>query len=159
MPVNATGRPILSDLVKGVSSFEENTLTNFNTKAVTVGGTATIGTIGIPVVWVTANARFEVFVAQVIDTVAGSDSPLPGGAKVALLIGDKFGAGFNKADVDLSAGDVTMTALYRGDATVSNNGIVWGAVSAPNQALFLAELETQRITTIDNADVVTPSYV
>lgn len=160
MPVVATERKFLSDLIKGVSSYEDETKTNFHYASVTVGGSATVDCIGTPVVWVTANGRFEPYVAQTIATVAGTDSPLKGGAKVALLVGDYNGMGFNKADVDLSAGDATMTVLHRGDVTVVNEGIEWDAGSnAAVQAAFLAELEAQRITTIDNATVVTPSYL
>lgn len=215
MPVNATQRTILSDLVKGVMSFEEDTKTNFNTVSVDVKGSGAVGCIGIPVKWDGANSAFYVFAApadwaattayavgdvvkpttrdgnEYVCTVAGTSggaeptwvtteggetvdntatftarkaysqdlsSPLPNKASVALLVGDEFGAGFNKADVTLSATAITMTALYRGDATIVNDGITWGSVAAADQAEFLAALEDQRITTIDSATSVTPSY-
>ena len=160
MPVNATQRKILSDLLKGVMTYEDDTKTNFNYDSVTVGGTATIGNIGVPVVWVDGNSRFEVFIAQdIAAAIATGTSPLVDGSAIGLLVGSEFGSGFNKADTDLSAGDVTKTILYRGDATVVDAGIEWGTAAAPAQALFNAQLEAQRITTIDNATVVTPTYL
>jgi len=159
MPINATERPVLSDLIKGVMDFEEMTKTNFNFESVTVGGTATIGNIGIPVIWVNGNSQFEVFIAQdIAAAVTAGNSPLPDGSVVGILVGDNFGAGFNKSDVDLSAGDVSRTILYRGDVTISNAGMVWGTANAANQALFLDAMQDQRITTIASATVVTPTY-
>jgi len=159
MPINATQRPTYSDLVKGVMSFEEDTKTNFNFETVTVGGTATIGSIGVPVVWNTTNGRFEVYVAQTFGTSpAVGPSSLPDGAIAGILVGDKFGYGFNKADINLADGDVPMTILYRGDATITNDGMAWGSAAAPKQAAFLTQMQAQRITTIDTATVVTPSY-
>lgn len=159
MTVVATQRAILSDLIKGVMAFEEDTKTNFNFESVTVGGSTTIGCIGIPVIWVDGNTQFEVYVAQDIPTaIATGGSPLPDGSVIGLLVGSKEGKGFNRADIDLSTGDETMTILYRGDATIVNEGIVWGGAGAPAQTAFLEQLEKQRITTIANAEVVTPSY-
>lgn len=160
MPVNATQRAYITDLVAGLSNYEDDTKSNFHTETVTVGGTATIGCIGVPVIWVDANSQFEVYVAQnIATTISTGGSPLPDGSVIGLLVGNNFGYGFNKADVDLSAGDAEMTILYRGDATVLNEGIVWGAAAAPAQAAFLAQLEAQRITTIAAGEAVTPSHV
>lgn len=160
MPLNATQRGYITDLVAGLANYEDDTKTNFHTETVTVGGTATIGYIGIPVIWVNGNSQFEVYVAQNIATaISTGGSPLPDGSVIGLLVGNNFGYGFNKADVDLSAGDVSATILYRGDATILNEGIVWGAAAAPAQAAFLAQLEAQRITTIAAGEAVTPAHV
>lgn len=162
MPVNATQRKTISDLIKGVMDFEDETKTNFNFATVTVGGSATIDNIGIPVIWVNANSQFEVYVAQdIAAAISTGGSPLPDGSVIGLLVGDNFGVGFNKADVDLSEGDVERTILYRGDVTVVDDGygITWGSAAAPAQAAFLAQLQEQRITTIDSATAVTPTYV
>lgn len=158
MPVNATARKFLTDLLKATDTFSEETAVRFNFDTITVEGTGTIAPIGTPVIWDNASGKFEVYVAQVIATVITTGgSPLKDGSVIGLLVGDAFGVGFNKADLDLT-GDATATVLYRGDAAILNEGIEWGSVSAPNQALFLAQLEAQRITTISNATVVTPVY-
>lgn len=160
MPVNATQRKVISDLVKGVMSYEEDTKTNFNYDSVIVGGTLTIGSIGVPVIWVNGNSRFEVFIAQdIAAAITTGGSPLASGAVIGLLVGDQFGSGFNKADIDLSAGDTTMTILYRGDATVVDVGIDWGTAASPAQVLFRDQLEAQRVTFNDNATVVNPTYL
>ena len=158
MPVNATGRKIQSDLIKGVMSFEGDTKTNFNYDTVTVGGTGSIDNIGIPVIFVDGNTRFEVYVAQNIATaISTGNSPLPDGSVIGLLVGSAAGLGNNAADTDISS-DISMTILYRGDATIVDAGIDWGSAGSPAQVLFLAQLEAQRITTIENATVVTPTY-
>lgn len=160
MPVNATQRAYITDLVAGLSNYEDDTKTNFHTATVTVGGTATIPCIGVPVIWVNGNTQFEVYVAQNIATaISTGGSPLPDGSVLGVLVGNNFGYGFNKADVDLSAGDAEMTILYRGDATIIDNGMVWGSANAGAQTAFLAQLEAQRITTIANATEVDPTYV
>lgn len=159
MPTNATQRAYLSDLIAGTSTYEDDTKTNFHYASVNTGGTATIPCIGVPLIWVNANSQFEVYVAQdIAAAITAGGSPLPDGSVVAVMVGNNFGLGFNKADIDLSAGDVNTTVLYRGDATIKNDGMVWGTAAAPAQAAFLAQLEAQRITTIASATEVTPSY-
>ena len=92
---------------------------------------------------------------------AAGDSPLPGGAVVAVLVGTAIGLGFNPADVDYTAG-VAATAFHRGanNAGVVRSGIDYttAATSAPNQAAFEVELEAQGIMVIDNAEVISPTY-
>jgi hypothetical protein len=159
MPVNATGRKYLTDLLKGVSTFHEDTAIRFNYATVTLGGAATdVDPIGTPVIWVDGNSQFEVYVAQDIDAaITTGGSPLPDGSVIALTVGDEFGVGFNKHDLDLTT-DPLATVLFRGDAGIVNEGIEWGLAAAPAQALFLAQLENQRITTVPNGEVVTPAY-
>ncbi len=159
MPVNSTGRKYLTDFLKGVSTFHEDTATRFNFDTVDVGGTLTVDNIGVPMIWVNGNSQFEVFIAQDIATaIATGGSPLKDGSVIGFTVGQAAGVGFNKADTDLSVADTQMTLLYRGDASVVNDGIEWGTAAAPAQALFLAQMEAQRVTTIDNAEVVTPAY-
>jgi len=159
MPTNATQRAYLSDLLAGTSTYEDDTKTNFHYASVNVGGSTTIGQIGIPVIWVNGNTQFEVYVAQSIATaISTGGSPLPDGSVIGIVVGDNFGLGYNKADINLASGDVNMTVLYRGDATILNGGMVWGSADATAQGLFLAQLQKQRITTIASATTVTPSY-
>ena len=220
MTVVATQRAILSDLLKGEMSFQEDTKTNFHFESVDVKGSGDVGCIGIPVRWNETDSAFNVLAApsdwaastvtavgdvvkpttrdgyEYVCVTAGttndtegeptwvavegatttetdgvvwiarkayapatdSTSPLPGKAQIGILVGNQFGVGFNKADVTLSATAVTMTVLHRGDATIVDEGMVWGSVAAADQAEFLTALEDQRITTIANGEVVTPSY-
>jgi hypothetical protein len=94
--------------------------------------------------------------AYAVDT-AGT-SPLAGKIRIAVTAGDLFGVGFNKKDTALSATPVNMTAIYRGEAALINEGFIWGSVAAADQAEFLSALEDVRITTISNAEVVTPTF-
>jgi hypothetical protein len=159
MPVNATGRKYLTDLLKGVSTFHDDTHIRFNYATVTLGGTATdVDPIGTPVIWVDANSQFEIYVAQdIAATITTGGSPLPDGSVIALTVGDEFGVGFNKHDLDLND-DPDATVLFRGDAGVVDEGIEWGTADATAQAAFWAQLEKQRITRVANAEVVTPAY-
>lgn len=160
MPINATQRGFISNLVAGVSSYEEDTKTNFNLETILVGGTAAIGAIGIPVIYNADTEVFNVYVAQSIaGAITAGGSPLPDGSVIGVLVGDRFGFGFDKQDVTLTADGVPMTVLYRGDATILNSGMVWGTADAAAQAAFLAQLEQQRITTIETATEVTPTYL
>lgn len=158
MPLNGEARKYLSDLVKGVSTFAEDTGIRFNYDTVTVEGTGSVDNIGIPVIWDNVAGSFEVFVAQDIPTVISTGgSPLPDGSVIALTVGNGLGLGLNPSDTDISSGAL-MTVMYRGDAGIVNEGIEWGTAAAPDQAAFLAQLEEQRITTVANAQVVTPAY-
>lgn len=159
MPVTSTARPILSDYLKGCSDYASNNKVRFNFATVDVGGTGSVGNIGIPLIWVNANTQFEVYVAQNISTaISTGGSPLPDGSVIAVAVGDYMGVGENYEDTDLTTADAKMTVLFRGDATGVESGFVWGSADATAQAAFKAQLEAQRITTIDNATVVAPTY-
>lgn len=217
MPVNATARKFLTDLVKAVDNFAEDTAVRFNYATVGVEGTGSIDNIGIPLLWSEATASFIVLAApadwvtvtvyavgdiikpttrdgnEYVCTVAGTSgaseptfittigsetvdatvtwtarkaysidtagtSPLAGKIRIAVTAGDLFGVGFNKKDTALSATPVNMTAIYRGEAALINEGFIWGSVAAADQAEFLSALEDVRITTISNAEVVSPTF-
>lgn len=165
MPVNDTARKYLSDVVKGANPFDNTNAMQFNYDTVEVTSAFTVETIGIPVVWDTAGGTFVIYTdataAALAAAITAGDSPLPGGAVVAVLVGTPNGLGFNAADVDYTAG-VDAVAFHRGanNAGVVKEGIDYttAATSAGNQAAFEAQLEAQGIMVIDNAEVITPSY-
>lgn len=158
MPVNAVGRKYLTDLVKGLDSFHEDTFIRYNYATVTLDGTGEIDPIGTPFIWNDTTTEWEVYVAQdIAAAITAGGSPLPDGSVIALTVGDEFGAGFNKHDLDLTTSPVA-TVLFRGPAGIVDAGIEWGAAAAPAQEAFLAQLEVQHITTIENAEVVEPAY-
>ena len=161
MPINAQERGYISDVVAGVSFYEEDTKTNFHLETVLVGNATalSIGAFGIPVIWNNTTKVFNVYVAQSIsDAVTAGGSPLPDGSVIGVLVGDRFGFGFNKADVALTATGVPFTILYRGPATILKTGMVFGTATTTAQDAFYAQLEQQGITTIATATSVTPSY-
>lgn len=159
MPVNGTGRKYLSELFKGVAPFAQLNGVRFNFATVDVTGSDSVDNIGIPLIWNNTSSHFEVYVAQDIDTVISTGgSPLPDGSVLGLSVGNFAGLGNNEADTDLSDSDAQMTLLYRGDAAIVEDEIIWGSAAGPAQTAFLAQLENQRITTVDNATTVTPAY-
>ncbi len=87
-----------------------------------------------------------------------SSTTLKNKSRIAVSVGDLFGLGFNKKDTTLSATAVNMTVIYRGDASLINEGFIWGSVAAADQAEFLAALEDFDITTETNAEVVSPVF-
>ncbi len=165
MPVNDTARKYLTDVVKGLNTFDNSNAMQFNLASITVTSANTVETIGIPVVWDTSAATFTIFddtsAGEIAAGLSAGDSPLPGGAVTAVLVGTKNGLGFNASNVDYTAG-VVATALHRGanNAGVVRDGIDYGtaATSAPNQALFEAQLEVQGIMVIDSAETISPTY-
>jgi hypothetical protein len=165
MTVIATGRAILSDLLAGVEPYSDDTMTNKNLLGVAVGGsTNTVGFIGQPLIWDDVAGNWDIYDGAALTVAAAladqDDLPVLAGYVVALSVGDKSGLGFNRTDITLSAANtaVNMTAIYRGDATVNDSGIVWGATSAPNQLLFWAQLEAQQFIQSAEAAITNPSY-
>ena len=74
MPVNATARKILSDLVKGVSSIAEDIAVRLNHDTVGVEGSGDVDNIGIPLLWDETASAFLEFVANLdrVDSTAYS---------------------------------------------------------------------------------------
>jgi hypothetical protein len=156
MPVIYEERKVVSELVKAIADFENIGAVDYNFSRVGCIGSTTIEAIGVPMVWDSVNSAFEVYVAQSIPT---TDSLLPDGAPVCLVVGQREGYGVNTADVTLSATAQELTVLFRGKASIVNEGITWGAVTAPNQALFLTALEKQLIAVTTSATSANPAYV
>lgn len=64
MPVNATARKFVSDLIKAADTFAEESAVRFNFDTVGVEGTGSIDNIGIPLLWSETTASFGVFAAN-----------------------------------------------------------------------------------------------
>lgn len=156
MPLLFEERKTYTDVVKGVSDFETEAGVDYHFARADCEGAAAVEPMGIPMVWVAANSAFEPYLAQTIPT---TDSSLPDGSQVCIVVGQKEGKGVNKADVTLNGTSQDLTVLYRGQAAVVTEGITWGAVSAPNKALFVTALEKQGITVISAAELAAPSFV
>ncbi len=126
------------------------------TKAVPVKGSGVFSVIGTPVVWVAASSAFEPYVAQ---TLTGLTSVLPDQAPIGFIVGNAAGYGYNDGDVTLSSTATTLTVLFRGDASVVESGIAWGASSDPQKAAFRVQAEKQGIKIVQAATSVTPSLI
>jgi hypothetical protein len=160
MPVVSTSRKLESELLAGVDTFAYENAVDFNFQTVAVGGTGKVDNIGVALIWVDGNSRFEPYVAQNIATaISTGGSPLKDGSVVAVSVGNYQGKGFNDEDTDLAVAGSKMTVLYRGDAAILNEGVIWNGAAAPAQALFLAQLEAQRITTTNQAADAAASYL
>ena len=149
-------RPVLSDVLTAYDNYRNEQFVDDLFETIIVGGTTTIGNIGTPVVWISGNSRWEVYVAQDLSAVTGS--PAYNGAKVAVLVGDNAGLG-DQEDTDLSAGDTPLTALTHGRADLLETGMIWGSADASAQTAFRAELLNQGIRFAEVADSATPTYL
>lgn len=155
MPVIATGRKHYSEVVAGTGGFEAERKVDYYFKRVPVrAASATdVEPVGIPLVWDNANSAYVVFLAQDISAVTGTNYP------VAVAVGNKQGLGYNEADVTLNTTAVELTAYIRGEASILEAGIDFGAASAPNIALFKTALEKQGAVFTASAGPVVTSYV
>lgn len=158
----ATGRQVLSNLIKGTVPFEGVDNGDFYYQRVlvkTASGTLAVAPIGTPLVWNETTNGYEVFVAQTIPTTITGTNKLPDAAPVCITVGTRDGVGSNLADATATTTGVEMEVVFRGPINVSDKGIVWGSVNATNQALFWTQLEKQRINRVPDATVVTPYFV
>ena len=176
MPLVNTQRRYVSNLVKGTPHYEMTNAMNFITDGITVTNrnngsgtitTADIQSIGVPVIFDSANDEWVIFNdndADIAGAITADDSTLPNRAPIALLVGDRFGYGYNTEDITLDANGEPFTALFRGDGTVGvvSSGIDWAAggvtTSQANQDAFVEQLEKQQIQVIDNATAIVPTY-
>ena len=177
MPVNDTQRKYVSDVVKGLNTFGNQnamefnvasiSLTNANAAGVGTIPTADVEPVAVPVIFDSANDQWVIFNdadADIAAAITADDSTLPNKAPVALVVGNKFGLGFNPEDVTLDADGEPVTVLFRGanNAGVVRAGIDYAAggvtTSPANQTAFEEQLEKQGIMVIDSAEVVTPTY-
>ena len=155
----SSSRKLFSSLVKAESTFAMDNGVDFNYATAPVGGTGSVDNIGVALIWVTGNSRFEPYVDQSIgDAITAGGSPLKDGSVVALSVGNYQGKGFNDKDTDLAASGAKMTVLYRGDTAILKEGIIWNGADASAQSAFLAQLEKQRITTTEQATDAAVTY-
>ncbi len=162
MPDVGTDNKYLSELIAGPVPFASSDHANFYTARVTVeaisgGGDLSLDPVGTPLVYDAVNTVFVPYVAQDISAV--STSSLPDESPVCILIGPAEGAGLaseNIAIADDSTAEVTV--LYRGQLAIKDDGMAWGAITAPNQAEFIAQLEKQKIRVLPATTAVTPSF-
>lgn len=197
MPITvvSTQRKFLSDVVKGVNTFDNANamqfnfggikLTNLDGSAAPITVTSDVEPIGLAVVFDAADG-WTLLNNVSVANVGSTTSDLPNGASVAVIVGNKFGAGFNPEDVTLVAApsadntvglfrganntgivknaDDTTPATYTsidwtfgGNLTIDTNAVVTEVSAATIQA-FYDQLEVQGIMVIDNAEVITPSF-
>ena len=160
MPLVATSRPQLSDVLLGYSQIEKDSGVNYHFARVTVfaASDTVVTPLGTPIIWDATNDRFEILANA--DTIPTEATTLPNSAKVGLAVGSQEGVGFNKADVTIGAGGTILHVLFRGPAAVAADGIVFPAsVLTATQTVFKNQLEVQGIAVAAAATNVVPSFI
>ena len=170
-PTDNARRKYLSELIKGYGALEEEQGVDYYFARVTVHNASTINdvsTIGTFVVWSDTNERYEI--AGNTSTIGSDDGTLPGGAKVAVIVGPRQGKG-QPADVtsEPAAGLLTVgatgkevTVIFRGPATVLREGFEYagrGIVNTATQAALENQLMKQQFSIMESATVVDPSFI
>lgn len=150
-----TGRKELSEVIAANPSGWEDGI-EWHTVAVPVTGSATVAPMGIPVVY--NGTEFEPFLAQDISLATAFTAADGSTFKVAIIVGDHQGVGYNHEDVTLSGTEITLTALATGKAAVLYSGVDFGAATAPQIAAFKAEMASQGVRIAAEAATVVPTY-
>lgn len=129
------------------------------------GADQVIDPIGLPVIWDGTDSF--VFYKEASDISAlTTESSLPDGSLVAVVVGDKRGFGENTLDVTVPSAGVTVTVMFRDGVVVDNldfditevDGSVDAAPAlAAKQAAFKTQLEKQRVVVKSVAITAEPS--
>lgn len=156
-----TERKMYSEVLTSLSTEHEEQGLNLNFDTVSVEASdVDIEPLGYPVIYSVAADNFVPYVAQVIAAADADDSPLPAGARVALVVGDYRGVGFNTEDVTLVAAGTKVTALFGGSAGILASGVDFDAgTNAAAQAAFLKQLEVQGLTVAKEAADIAVKYI
>ena len=161
MPVSATGRKHVSELIKGTGMFESDSGSDYYFATIAARGTLLIDPVGTVLIYNGTTGFWEVFVAQVIATEAAKSqaaNTLPNQAILCVTVGAKEGIGFNKADVQLQAGvDTQLTVLFRGAAQINQDGVEANGSVILDEAYL--QLEKQGIAVGTSAETVVPSFI
>lgn len=153
-----TYRKRLSEVVAAKTNDLDETGFEWKTGAVpVVAGSATVEEpMGIPVVFNGTN--FERYVAQDIAAATAYTAADGASYKVAIIVGDHQGVGYNHEDVTLNVTATTLTALHSGDAAVLYSGVDFGAAVAGDIAEFKAAMASQGVRIAAEAATVDPTY-
>ena len=167
MPTLDTSRKMVSDYVGGFTDVHG---TQFSCARVTVkhGSTIVVDPIGLPVMW--DGTDFRIFKNTDDIAAVATDSTLPDGSPIGIIVGSRAGFGENVDNVSVGTGGTEFTVMYRGPASAKTDKIDFNAydvdgvaavttADAGEIAEFKAQLEKQGIAGIANATVVTPTYV
>ena len=150
MPVIATERRVLSEVLAGRSQDEEKFGIEISTAAVPVRGpAAAIEVMGTPMIFIDASDTWLPYIDLVVAAAASDGGTLitqGGPARVGILVGDARGVGFNTADVTLIPGTSQNLTLVYKDAIVIQEGINFHEDASVGEiALFMTALQTQGI--------------
>jgi hypothetical protein len=141
---------------------------SFAPVTVTHGSTKVFDPIGMPVIWNGTNFIFYTNTTLISDLT--TDSTLPDGAYVGIVVGSSMGAGINDVDVSVGTGGTTLYVMFRGPGAVKTDKIDWAvtdtsgasAVTAAlttQQGKFIKQLEKQGLAAVTSATTVVPVYL
>lgn len=163
MPLVNTSRKTLSSVVAaGSGNQHKGVQDSYATVGVISATNAVIAPMGIPVVYVdavgavpgpAAPAQWNVYTNQ---SWASSDSDLPNGAKIGVIVGKRW-AGDNEEDVTLNSTTATNLVVVYRDSVVDMAGITFTGNAATKTA-FRLQLEKQGVVVIDSATSALPKY-
>jgi len=86
-------------------------------------------------------------------------SPLPNQSTICVTVGTAEGTGFNAADVTVSATSQKLTAIYRGAASLADDGLETSGIDAADIASFKAALAKQGISFVASSTDVVSTYI
>ncbi len=164
MPVVSTTlrRKMLSELLKGTSTFEEATGNNYNFGRVTVyaASNTDMSTVGTVLFW---NATADQWQIAGNTSTIGTEAAvtLPGDPPLCIVVGPREGRGMAPETVVVGTGGTEVSVLFRGPATVVREGLEYAAqgILSAKQLEIETQLEKQGISVSSTATTVVPNFV
>ena len=156
-----TTRKNISDYVGG---FTEVHGVEYCCAVVTVANATdvTIDPVGQPVIS-DDSGDFVFFDNTTVIADLTTDSGLPDGSAVGIVVGSSEGFGVSTEDVVVGSAGTELYVMFRGPASAKVDNLDWDVASTPAEAaqiaLFTKQLEKQSIAAISTATSVSPTYV
>ncbi len=157
MPIVATSRGYLSNVLWDAEENDTYTISYAPASVRTTSGTLVKSALGIPVIWDNAISAFRPLANS--DTIPATASTLPNNAPVGIVVGSAAGLGDDKADITLSTTPQVLTVAFR-DVAVVKEGITYeSSVLSPTRVVFEAQLEKQSVVVRAKSTAITQSFV
>lgn len=130
------------------------------------GGDEVVDPIGLPVIWDDTDA-WEFFKEASDIASLATESDLPDGSVVGIVVGDVNGFGHNSENVTVTAAGVKVTIMYRKGTVLDNidfnltdveGGVDAAPALAATQAEFKTQLEKQDIVVKGVASAADPAF-
>lgn len=157
MPVVATTRKFLSDVLWDAADNDTYTKSWATVNVRTTSGSLSKSPLGIPVIWDNAISAFRPLADG--DTIPTTASTLPNNSPVAIVLGSATAIGDDKVDVTLTTTAQPLSVAFR-DVALVKEGIAYEvSVLGPTKALFEAQLEKQSMVVRAKSTAITQSFV
>lgn len=157
MPTVATTRGFLSNVLWDASAQSDTFTESFARVNVrTTSGTLAKSAIGIPVIWDNGLTAFRPLANT--DTIPVTESTLPNGYPVGIVMGSARGIGDDPADITLSTTPQVLTVMFRSGAVIREGITYETSVLSATQVVFEKQLEKQFIVVRSKSPVITQSF-